>query len=178
MSSTDEGRNKQADAVSKSASLLVLLLQQLHLRVGLRAHLHLHPPAGTLLKQLDHAREQLGKLSNHAPRSREATKIVVDGFQVAFEVLEWLDHAPLPNETSSSHRLAEQPAEPAAVLMNQSGPNLEQDQREALKHRISRIQQNLLESGHSQTTHSEHIQQSPVSKPKPEQKTRDPKTPQ
>jgi hypothetical protein len=158
MPSLEEERNERAAAVSNATTLLMLLQQQLHLRVGLRVNLGQYPLADTTLAQLDHAIEQLGKFSTHPPHSHEATRILVDGFQVALATLEWLDHAPLSHEPSASHKMAELPAEPVGALTEQSSADLRLDQREVLKREISRIQQNLVASEYPQTPHIEPVE--------------------
>ena len=176
MPPTDDARRKRADAVAKSSSLLPLLLQLLRRRVEARSNLRLHPPAATLLKQLDQAKEQLGKLGDHAPHSREAVSILVGIFDVVFDTLDSIARAPLHNEPPSPHWLVEQPAEPALVRTKQTDPNQEMNLREMLKSEVARIKQDL---GHPQTSHAEHVQRPPESKPgkrhKPE--THDPNTP-
>ncbi len=183
MPSTDDRSRKPTASIVKSVPLLLRWLRLLHLRVGLRAGSHaphVHPPAATLLKQLEQAREELEKFDPHAPHAREAAAPVFDGFQLAFETLTWLDHVPLFNETAASHKIAEQSSEQAAALMSQSAPDLEEDQREALKKHIAGIQQDWLGTGRVQASQTEHIQRPPESKPerhhKPE--THDPKKPQ
>src|SRR5262245_16170501 len=149
MQSTD-GRDESWD----DPSMLTLLLQHLRLRVALRVGMHLHtspePPPSTLVTEFDRVIKHLDNLGNHPGASRQRTKALHEGVQLALKTFSWLEQASLtqeqlPRRGNFAQALRSMPR----TLASKRTRNAELRERAPLEHELVRLQQSLSASEHT-----------------------------